>query len=235
MNPFSKLKLLSSLKASPSSSQSSTAAPPITTTHSGPTAISTATGPEATKTPVTSQPLEIPGVGAAGQTGYFPGRPGLARALWAAHPNRTTRKLRKLLVSWEELGFFLSLAGTLPDTCPAADKSFLKVKVAVAKSVSFLKSIRGMGDIAREASTKERDFIQILELYPSLYAALDATDEDKKEVFVAWHSLYLFLHRALGAEPYEVSGESVSFPVHLYGESEGMRRNVTPFRVGKTA
>jgi len=235
MNPFSKLKLLSSLKASPPSSRSSTVAPPITTTHSGPAATSTATGPAPTKTPVTSQSPEVPGVGAAGQTGYFPGRPGLARALWAAHPNRTTRKLRKLLVSWEELGFFLSLAGTLSDTGPAADKSFLKVKVAVAKSVNFLKSIRGAGDIAREASAKERDFIQILERYPSLYAALDATDQDKKEVFVAWHTLYLFLHRALGAEPYEVSGESVPFPVHLYGESEGTRRNVTPFRVGKTA
>jgi hypothetical protein len=231
MNPFSKLKLLSSLKTS----RSSTAAPPITTPPSGPTATSTATGPAATKTSATTQTLQIPEVGAAGQTGYSPNRPGLARALWAAHPNRTTRKLRKLLVSWEELGFFLSFSGTLPDVSPAADKSFLKVKVAVAKSVSFLKSIRGMGDIGKEASAKEKDFMEILERYPSLYAALDATDEDKRELFVAWHSLYLFLHRVLGADPYEACGESLPFPVRLHGESEGTRTNVRPFRVGKTA
>jgi hypothetical protein len=206
MNPFSRFKLLSSLKASPPSSQSSTV-----------------------------QTLEIPGAGAAAQTGYLPGRPGLARAVWAAHPDRTTRKLRKLLVSWEELGFFLCFSGTLPDASPATDKSFLKVKVAVAKSVSFLKSIRGMGDIAREASAKEKDFIQILERYPSLYAALDATDEDKRELFVEWHSLYLFLHRVLGANPYEVSGESVPFPARLPAERERTKRNVRPFRVEKTA
>jgi len=193
-------------------------APPATTAASG-------------KAPVPHiSKLEV-----AGQTGYPSSRPGLARALWAAHPNRTTRKLRKLLVSWEELGFFLSFSGTPPQLSPAAEQSFLRVKVAVAKSVSFLKSIHGVGDIGREAGFKEKDFIEILELYPSLCAALTVSTDEKRELFHAWHSLYLFLHRVLGADPHEVSCESVLFPADSHAEIHGARRNVRPFREGRTA
>jgi hypothetical protein len=230
MNPFSKLKLLSSLRTSPPSSKPSTAAPSITPTPSAPTAALSTTAPSGT-TPT----RPVAQAQATGQTGYLAGRPGFARAIWAAHPNRTTRKLRKLLVWWEELGFFFSFSGAPSQVSPAAENSFLKVKVAVAQSVGFLRSIRGMGEIEREASARERDFIEILERYPSLYAASDATEEDKRELFIAWHSLYLFLHRVLGADPYEVSSESMSFPVRLHGEMEGVRRNVRPFREGKTA
>jgi hypothetical protein len=235
MNPFSKLKLLSSLKTSAPSSRPSTSPPPITPSPPGPTAAPTTTTPSTSKASATAPTLQIPEPGSTGQTGSLSGRPGLAKAIWAAHPDRTTRKLRKLLVSWEELGFFFSFSGTPPRVSSATENSFLKVKVAVAQSVSFLKSIRGLGDIGREASARERDFIEILERYPSLSAASDTTEEDKKELFVAWHSLYLFLHKVLGADPHEVYGESLSFPVGRHGEIEAARRNVRPFREGKLA
>lgn len=172
---------------------------------------------------------------AAEHSGYLSGRPGFARILWAAHPNRTTRKIRQLLVAWEELGYFLSFSGVPLEMSRANENSFLRVKVNVARSISFLRSIRGIGDIGREANAKERDFIEILELYPSLYAASSVSGEDRKELFHAWHSLYLFLHKLLGADPYEVSGEAVSVSIGMRGGIAAQRRNVRPFREGKMA
>ena len=230
MNLFGKLRLQISPKTSQSFSQPSTTVPPSNTVASD------LTTPGDTIVPlVSTPPPQISRLQSAGQTGYLSGRPGLARTLWAAHPNKTTRKLRKLLVSWEELGFFFSFSRTQPQLSPAAENSFLKAKVAVANSVSFLKSIHGMGDIRREASTKERDFIEILELFPSLHSALAVSEEDRRELFDAWHSLYLFLHRVLGADPYEVPGESVPSTAAARREIGGARRNVRPLREGKTA
>jgi len=246
MNPFSKLRLPSPFKTHPPASRPSAATPPPATPASEPTATPpaatsppttapTATVPSAASPSATAPTLQISRMHVASQTGYIAGRPGLARTLWAAHPNRTTRRLRKLLVAWEELGFFLSFSGAPPHLSPATENSFLKVKVAVAKSVSFLKSIRGIGDIAREAHAKEKNFIEILELYPSLYAASNVSDEDKRELFYAWHSLYLFLHKVLGADPYEVSGESVPLATDSRGQAAATRTNVRPFREGRMA
>lgn len=154
--------------------------------------------------------------------------------LWARHPNRTTRKIRQLLVAWEELGYFLSLSGTPIEPTAANESAFLKVKVNVARAVSFLRSIRGIGDIGREANAREKEFTQILELYPSLYAASSASDEDRRELFQAWHSLYLFLHKLLGADPYEVYGEGSAVTIGRSAGHEG-RRNVKPIREGRIA
>jgi len=212
MNPFSKFKLTGNPKVSSPPPQSGCA-----DAGSG-----TVPGTASSK----SQPAQ--------ETGYSSRPASFGRTLWAMHPNRTTRKLRKLLVSWENLGHHLSFSGSPSELSQAREHSFLRTKVTVAKSVGFLKSIQGVGDIRREAGLRERDFIEILERYPSLHAVMIVDEEEKTQLFRAWHSLYLFLHRVLGADPYEVGEESAFFPVESRRELQ-TGRNVKPFRAGKTS
>jgi len=215
MNPFDKLRGLAPVKTPRPSTNLRDAAPPAATIGPSSNALSS--------------------MHASEHFGYLSERPGFARTLWAAHPNRTTRKIRQLLVAWEDLGYFLSFSGAPLELSRASENSFLKVKVNVARSISFLRSIHGVGDIGREANAKEREFIEILELYPSLYDASSASDENKRELFQAWHALYLFLHKLLGAEPYEVTGEAALVTTGLRRGIQGQRQNVRPFREGKMA
>jgi hypothetical protein len=162
------------------------------------------------------------------QVGYLKGRPGLCRNVWAHHPNRTTRKLRKLLVSWEMLGFFLGLAGSAPQVSSKTEKSFLKSKVDIAHSTSVLRSLGATGNLGREAYEMEREFIRILELCPSLSVTAKIPREARRELFYSWHSLYLFLNRLLGAFPYEIASRSVSFPLLFPEERAGVARELGP-------
>jgi len=152
--------------------------------------------------------------------GYVSGRTSFGRNLWALHPNRTTRRLRKFVILWEQLGFFMSFSGATNEPTPATERAFLNVKTRVAHSVNFLRFIEGIGNINREAAQREVEFMGLLERFPSLQAVQNTSEPKKKELYYVWHSLYLFIHRVLGASPREVEGPtSVYRHTHL-GEAE---------------
>jgi hypothetical protein len=119
------------------------------------------------------------------------------------HPNRTKRRLRKLLLSWEKLGAYISPSGADRELTPAAETAFLRAKIDIARSVGYLKLLEGTGGIAREAGQKEAQFIELLERFPSLHSARTAGDVAKRSLYYNWHLLYLFLHKMLGAGLYE--------------------------------
>jgi hypothetical protein len=155
--------------------------------------------------------------------------------MWARHPRRTTRRLRRFVVSWERLGFFLGFAGTTPRVSAGTEKAFLKSKVAIAHSTSFLRSIEGTGNVGREAYEMEGEFIRILERCPSLSVVSTASKEAKRELFYSWHSLYLLLHRLLGAYPYEVSPQTVPFSLVVPEKIEGAAKKLGPLAESKMA
>ncbi len=201
-----------------------------------PTQTTTNTPSEATSSPPSA--ARVPRVKSTQSdrpVGYLKGRPGLGRRMWARHPKRTTRKVRKLLVSWENLGFFLGFAGTTPQVSARAEKAFLKSKVAIAHSTSFLRSIEGTGNVGREAYEMEGAFIRILERCPSLSVVSAASKEAKRELFYSWHSLYLFLHRLLGAYPYEVSPQTAPFTLVVPEKIEGAAKKLGPLAERKMA
>ncbi len=119
------------------------------------------------------------------------------------HPNRTKRRLRKLLLSWEKLGAYVSSPGAGQELTPAAETAFLKAKIDIARSVGYLKLLDGTGGIAKEADQKETQFIELLERFPSLHSARNAGEAARRNLYYNWHQLYLFLHKMLGADPYE--------------------------------
>jgi hypothetical protein len=119
------------------------------------------------------------------------------------HPNRTKRRLRRLLLSWEKLGAYLSSSGAGEELTPAAETAFLRAKIDIARSVGYLKLLDGTGGIAKEASQRETQFIELLERFPSLHSARMAGEAAKKNLYYNWHLLYLFLHKLLGAGLYE--------------------------------
>lgn len=140
---------------------------------------------------------------APGPTGRLGTMPGLWRTVWAMHPNRTTRRLRRLLLSWEKLGAYMSSQGGGEELTSKAETAFLRTKIDIARSVGYLKLLDGSGSIAREADQKERQFTELLEKFPSLHSAWSAGDPAKRNLYYDWHQLYLFLHKMLGASPYE--------------------------------
>ena len=141
--------------------------------------------------------------GGPGPIGYLSSTPGFWRTVWALHPNRTKRRLRKLLLSWEKLGAYISSAGAGQDVTPMAETAFLRTKIDIARSVGYLKLLDGTGGIAEEADLKEAQFIELLERFPSLHSARNAGEAAKRNLYYNWHQLYLFLHKMLGASPYE--------------------------------
>jgi hypothetical protein len=126
------------------------------------------------------------------------------------HPNRTKRRLRRLLLSWEKLGTYVSSPGAHQELTTAAETAFLRTKIRVARSVGYLKLIEGTGDLGREAARRETEFIELLEKFPSLHSAMSADETARRELYHKWHSLYLFLHKLLGANPYETGHETAA-------------------------
>ncbi|KPJ61236.1 MAG: hypothetical protein AMJ46_02740 [Latescibacteria bacterium DG_63] len=186
-------------------------------------------------TPDAAQAPRVKSVQPPKSVGYIKARPGLLRNLWARHPNKTTRKLRKLLVSWEKLGYFLGFAGTTPQVSLKKERAFLKSKVAIAHSTNFLRSVGGAGNVGREAYEMEGEFIRILERCPTLSALAASTREAKRELFHSWHSLYLFLHRLLGAYPYEITGKTATFSLVVPEKLEGAAKKLGPLAERKMA
>ncbi len=152
--------------------------------------------------------------------GNFGGRPGLLRTLWAMHPSRTTRRLRRLLLSWEKLGYFMSFSGDAQEPTPETERAFLKAKTSLARSVSFLRFIEGTGNIGREVAQKEAEFMELLERFPSLQSTRKTSEAARKELYYSWHSLYLFIHRILGANPYETENPSAAYKHTHFGRSD---------------
>jgi hypothetical protein len=132
------------------------------------------------------------------------------RTVWAMHPNRTKRRLRKLLLSWERLGAYIAFSGERPELTPAAETDFLRAKIDIARSVGYLKFVEGTGGIGTEAVQREAQFTELLERFPSLHSALSTGEVAKKDLYYNWHSLYLFLHKVLGASPYEADNEAAA-------------------------
>jgi hypothetical protein len=161
-----------------------------------------------TAEPQTAGIKAAPGV--SGPTSYLSSTPGFWRIVWAMHPNRTKRRLRKLLLSWEKLGAYISSSGVGQELTPAAETAFLRAKIDIARSVGYLKLLDGAGGIAREADQKEAQFIELLERYPSLHSARSAGDVAKRSLYYNWHQLYLFLHKMLGASPYEAQSNAAA-------------------------
>ena len=148
--------------------------------------------------------------GVSGPTGHLGGMPGFWRRVWAMHPNRTKRRLRRLLLSWEKLGACISSSGTTQELTPDAETAFLRAKIDIARSVGYLKWLDGAGGIAREADQKEAQFIELLERFPSLHSARSAGEVARRSLYYNWHQLYLFLHKMLGASPYEAQNSAAA-------------------------
>ncbi len=125
------------------------------------------------------------------------------------HPNKTKRRLRRLLLSWEKLGAYVSASGAGQELTPAAETAFLRAKIDIARSVGYLKLLEGTGGIAKEAGQKEAQFVELLERFPSLHSARSAGEAARRNLYYNWHLLYLFLHKMLGASPYEARDRAV--------------------------
>ncbi|UCF78920.1 MAG: hypothetical protein JSW03_01200 [Candidatus Eiseniibacteriota bacterium] len=198
----------------------------------------TATSPPTTGSSSPSAPSipNVKNIQRGRSVGYLKGRPGFRRNLWTRHPNRTTRKLRKLLVSWENLGYYLGFASASPSQSPGTERAFLRSKVAIAHSAGFLRSIRGAGNVGREAYEMEGEFMKILEQCPSLSVVTRASADAKRELFYSWHTLYLFLHRVLGAYPYEAAAaQTAPLSIVAPGKVEGAAKRLGPLGERKMA
>jgi len=149
--------------------------------------------------------------GTSGPTGHLSGAPGLWRTVWAMHPNRTTRRLRRLLLSWEKLGAYMSSPGAGEELTSAAETTFLRTKIEIARSVGYLKLLDGNGGITKEADQREVQFIELLERFPSLHSVRTADATARRSLYYNWHQLYLFLHKMLGADLYETRGSAAAY------------------------